>query len=178
LNFLGGLALIFGKPIFEIAVYRKSPDELYAEYEAAETKYLRSLDPQYPMIQIDSPQYAGLRFIRNQFWEKYGQPHPYNQAIGWVVLFAKPDQILAEYYKVPKKRLSRTVMRDRVRCQGKCFAVYLAGNETSKEIISDILRELRLLTSDSPFKGRYLDTIAFMQVAPYINWRRLIRESV
>jgi hypothetical protein len=91
--------------------------------------------------------------------------------------FAKPDQILSEYYKVPKKRLSRTVIRDRVRCQGKCFAVYLAGNETSKEIISDILRELRLLTSDSPFKGRYLDTTAFMQVAPYINWRRLIRES-
>jgi hypothetical protein len=170
--------LIFGQPIFEIAVYKKSPEELHAEYDAAETKYLRSLEPQYPMIQTDSPKYTGFRFLRNQFWEKYGEPYPYNRAIGWLILIAQRDQVLAEYYKVTKKRLSRTGARNRVSWQGKCFAVYVAGNETSKEIIAAILQELHLLTTDSPFRGRYLDTTAFMQIAPYINWRRLIRESV
>lgn len=166
-----------GNPIFEIAVYRKSPRELEVEYDASLTKYLQSLEPQYPAIEIDSPKYQGLRFIRNQFWEKHGQPYPYNQVIGWVVLFAKRDQILGEYYKITEKRLTRNCRRHCVKGQGKCFAIPLAGNETSKQIIAEIAEELRLLTAESPFKGRYLDTTAFMELAPYINWKRLIRES-
>jgi hypothetical protein len=166
-----------GSPIFEIAVYRKSPRELEVEYDASLTKYLQSLEPQYPEIDIDSPKYQGLRFIRAQFWEKNGQPYPYNQVIGWLVLFAKRDQIVGEYYKIAEKRLTRNCRRHRVKGQGKCFAIPLAGNETSKKIIAEIAEELRLLTVESPFKGRYLDTTAFMELAPYINWKKLIRES-
>jgi hypothetical protein len=169
--------IVFGNPIFEIPVYRKSPRELEAEYDASLTRHLQSLEPQYPMIEIDSPKYQGLRFIRDLFWEKYGAPYPYNQVIGWVVLFAKRDQVLAEYYKIMEKRLTRNCRRHRFKGQGKCFAIYLAGNETSKQIIAEITEELRLLTTESPFKGRYVDTTAFMQLAPYINWKKLIRES-
>ena len=165
------------EPIFEIAVYRKSQRELETECDAALEKYLRSLEPQYPFIEIDSAKYQGLRFIREQFWKEHGAPYPYNQVIGWVVLYAKRDQILAGYYKIGAKRLTRNCRRHRFQWQGKCFAHPLAGNETSKEIVADIVEELRLLTAESPFKGRYLDTRAFMRVAPYINWRRLIRES-
>jgi hypothetical protein len=168
--------VVLGNPIFEIAVYRKSPRELEVEYDASLTKYLQSLEPQYPAIDIDSPKYQGLRFIRNQFWEKYGQPYPYNQVIGWVVLFAKRDQILGEYYKIAEKRLTRNCRRRRVKGQGKCFAIPLAGNETSKKIIAEIAEELRLISAESPFKGRFVDATAFMQLAPYINWKKLIRE--
>src|SRR5262245_17297953 len=110
-----------GTPIFEIPVYRKSPRALESEYDASLTKHLQSLEPQYPKIEIDSPKYQGLRFIREQFWEKYGQPYPYNQVIGWVVLFAKRDQVLAEYYKITEKRLTRNCRRHRFKGQGKCF---------------------------------------------------------
>jgi hypothetical protein len=169
--------MLFGTPIFEIAVYRKSPRELAADYDAALTDYLQSLEPQYPMIKIEKPKYQGLRFIANQFWEEHGEPYPYNQIVGWVVLFAWRDQIVAEYYKIMAKRLTRNCRRHRVKGQGKCFAIYLAGNETGKQIIAEIAEELRLLTTESPFKGRYVDTRAFMQLAPYVNWKKLIREG-
>ncbi len=169
--------MLFGNPIFEIAVYRKSPRELEAEYDTALTKHLRSLEPQYPLIQIDSAKYQGLRFIRNQFWEQHGEPYPYNQAVGWVVLFAMRDQVFAEYYKITEKRLTRNCRRHRVKGQGRCFAIPLAGNETSKQIIAEITEELRLLSAESPFKGRYVDRAAFTRIASYINWRKLIRES-
>lgn len=169
--------MVLGNPIFEIAVYRKSPRELEVEYDTSLTKHLQLLEPQYPTIQIYKPKYQGLRFIRDKFWEKYGEPYPYNQVVGWVVLFAKRDQVLAEYYKITEKRLTQNCRRHRVKGQGICFAIYLAGNETSKQIVAEIAEKLRLLTAESPFKGRYVDITAFMHLAPYINWKRLIRES-
>jgi hypothetical protein len=169
--------VLFGTPIFEIAVYRKSPQELSAEYASALRKHLQSLEPNYPIIPIENAEYQGLRFIRNQFWEKYGEPYPYNQAIGWVVLFVKRDQILAECY-VTNKRLTRNSRRQRVKAQGRCFSIPLAGKETTKQIVAEITRELDLLSADSSFKGRYVDTKAFMKLAPYINWKRLVTESV
>jgi hypothetical protein len=169
--------MLFGNPIFEIAVYRKSPRELEAEYDSALTRHLQSLEPRYPTIRIEDAQYQGLRFIRDQFWEKHGQPYPYNQVIGWVVLYAWRDQVVAEYYKIINKRLTRNCRRHRVKVQGKCFAIYLAGNETNKEIIAEIIEQLRLLSAESPFKGRYVDTRAFMQLTHYIKWKKLIRDA-
>jgi len=167
------------EPIFEIAVYRKSQRELGAESDATLDKLLRSLEPEYPRIEIDSVKYQGLRFIRDDYWKQHGAPYPYNQVVGWVVLYAKRDQILAGYYKVDAKRLTRNCKRHAFRWHGKCFANYLDGNETNGEIVDGIVAELRSLTveSKSPFKGRYVDTRAFMRLAPYINWKRLIRES-
>jgi hypothetical protein len=135
---------------------------LEKEYDRALEKRIQLLDP----------------YMQNQFWEKHGEPYPYNQVIGWVVLFAKRDQVLAEYYKITEKRLTRNCRRHRVKSQGKCFAIYLAGNETAKKIVADIVEELRSLSAESPFKGRYVDTKAFMRLAPYINWKRLIKKSI
>jgi hypothetical protein len=164
-------------PIFEIAVYRKSPHALEKEYDCIFEKGIQRCDPYHPLSNTDR-ETQEFKYMQNHFWEKHGEPYPYNQVIGWVVLAAKRDQVLAEYYKTTEKRLTRNCRRHRVMGHGKCFAIYLAGNETPKKIVTRILEKLRLLSiDDGPFEGRYVDTKAFMRLAPYINWKKLIRES-
>lgn len=165
-----------GDPIFEIAVYRKSPPALEKEYDCVFEKWIQRCDPYHPLSSTGR-ETQEFKDRQNHFWEKHGEPYPYNQVIGWVVLFAKRDQILAEYYKSTAKNLTRNCRRHRVKGHGRCFAIPLAGNETAKKIVTDIVGELRLLSTDGPFKGRYVDAKAFMRLAPCINWKKLIRES-
>jgi hypothetical protein len=166
----------FGQPIFEIAVYRKSPDELQKAYDDSFEKEMQSIESPNPSSMNDRDNPA-FRYIKNQYWEKHGTPYPYNQAVGWVVLVAKHDQILAEYYKITEKRLTQNCRQHPVKWQGKAFAIYLTGKETNRKIVASIIEELRFLSAESPFKGRYVDIKAFMRIAPYVNWKRLVKES-
>jgi hypothetical protein len=85
------------------------------------------------------------------------------------------DQILVEYYKTTAKKLTRNCTRHRVKYEGY-ISILFAGNERNKNIAAEILEEMRLLSA-GPFKGRYVDTSAFMRLAPYINWKKMLRES-
>jgi hypothetical protein len=167
----------FGEPAFEIAVYRKSPGELDKEYEARLKREVLRLEPRLASNDIDYKQTEAFRFVRSRSWEENGTPYPYNQIVGWVVIVVKHDQILAEYYKVADSKLTRHSGRHPVRWQGKTFAIYLTGKETNKRIVRRLLEELRLLSEESPFKGRYVDTRAFERLSPYVDWRRMMRES-
>src|SRR5438552_6218423 len=105
-----------GEPIFEIAVYRKSPRALENEYDEDLVKLIHSLDPHYPLSKIS--QDPALNCIQHQFWKKRGEPYPYNQVIGWMLLVAKRHQILIEYYKSSAKRLTRNCRRHRIKYEG------------------------------------------------------------
>jgi hypothetical protein len=167
----------FGEPAFEIAVYRKSPGELDEEYEARLKREALRLDPRLAGGDVEYKKTDAFRFVRNHFWEKSGTPYPYNQIVGWVVLVVKHDQILGEYYKVADGTLTRHSGRHPVRWQGKAFTIYLTGRETNKKIVGRIMEELRLLSAESPFKGRHVDTRASERQSPYVDWRRLVRET-
>jgi hypothetical protein len=125
---------------------------------------------------IDFRSTDGYRFSKGRFWDKHGAPYPYNQIIGWVVLIACHDQILAEYFKITEKRLTRNCREHPVRWQGKAFAIYLSGDETNEEIYREILNELTGLSTGATFRGRYVDKKAFEIVGSYIDWRRLLKD--
>lgn len=164
-----------GDPMFEIAVYRKSPFELEKDFDCAFEKQIQRADPYHPLSSTDRENPA-FKSLRKTFLKKHGEPYPYNQVIGWVVLFAKRDQVLFECYKTTEKRLTRNCRRHPVKSLG-CFATPLTGNETAREIVALIVEELRSLSAESPFRGRYIDTKTFMRLSPYISWKKLIRES-
>lgn len=164
-----------GYPIFEIAIYRKSPGELEKDLNSAFEKKIQRADPYSPRTNSDH-QNPAFQFLKDKFWKEHGEPYPYNQVIGWVVLFARRDQILIKCYKVNAKSLTRYCRRHPFE-PVMCFSIPLGGNETAKEIVALIVEELRVLPTERPFKNGYVDTKAFMRLAPYINWKRLIRES-
>jgi hypothetical protein len=92
------------------------------------------------------------KFSKSRFWDKHGTPYPNNQIIGWVVLIPCHDQILAEYFKITEKRLTRSCRKYPVRWQGKAFAIYLSGNETNGWIYKEILNELMALSTGATLK--------------------------
>jgi len=165
------------EPIFEIAVYRKAPDVLEKEYEDAFERQIQRLEAMDPHHNMGRDQNQAFKVLRDHFWERRGTPYPYNDVVGWVILVVKRDQIAAGYFKISRKRLTWNCRQHPIKWEGKCFDICLAGNETTKQIIADIVAHLRALSADSPFKGRYVDTKAFMRLAPYIKWQKLIRES-
>lgn len=169
--------MIFGEPIFEIAIYRKSPEVLEKEQDALFEKQVQWVESQLIGSNIDYRATDTFKHAQGRFFEKNGAPYPYNQIIGWVVLIACHDQILAEYFEITEKRLTRNCRRHPVKWQGKAFNIYIVGDETNEEITKEILEELRLLPIEGPFKKRYVDTRAFENIAPYINWKQLLKNS-
>jgi hypothetical protein len=168
--------MIYGEPFFEIAVYRKTPEILRKEQEALFEKQVRWVESRLPanFAYRSSETY---KHSEHGFFEKNGSPYPYNQVIGWVVLVASRNQILAEYFKITGVRLGRHCRRHPMKWQGKAFEIYLERDETNDEILNEVLRELRLLSIKGPFKNRYLDTDAFEKLAPFTDLRRLIDSS-
>jgi neutral trehalase len=122
----------FGEPIFEIAVYRKSPDALQKEYDDWFEKEIHRLDPHRPISKIDREDQT-FKYVQNLFWEKHGTPYPYNQAIGWVVLIAARDQILAEYYKITGKRGGAKLQAISLQMARKMFRDLPRGKRNSEK---------------------------------------------
>lgn len=169
--------MVFGDPIFEIAIYRKSPDALEKEQETIFEKQVRLVESRLAGSGVDYRSSDTYEYSRNRFFEEYGSPYPYNQIVGWIVLIASYDNILAEYFKITEKRFTRKCRQYPFMWQGKAFEIHFTGNETNKEIVNEILKELRLLSLESPFKKRFIDKTAFEQIAPYVDWKKLMKDS-
>lgn len=162
---------MYGKPIFEIAIYRKSPNDLAKDLEKTYQNELLAINPYTDLTNYK--EHAAF----NYFWERHGQPYPYNQIIGWIILWARNDSILGEFYKVKAKKLTHNCRNYPFEWLGKAFDFPVFDSDTDHDIIKKIKIELKDLSKNGSFKGRFIDTQAFDNLAPYINWRRLIDEA-
>jgi len=61
---------------------------------------------------------------------------------------------------------------------GQAFDVYISDEDTDESISIRIREEIQLRTKSGRFKNRWIDLEAFDNLASYINWRKIVNESV
>lgn len=170
----GHCDMVYGKPVFEFAVYRKKPDELYEEYAARFEKQSRLLRQLLQRDGIDPTKDGTYIHFENAYYENLGRPYPYNQIIGWVQLIPDREQMIGEYFMQTVKRMTYRCNHKPIKWQGQAFILYLKGKETDSEITAKICDELQRLTKDGPFKRRYIETEPFLKIAPFVDWQKMV----
>lgn len=156
------------KHLFEIAIYRTSPNNYYSEMDTAKQSYLDKL---HISIEKNSETY---RVAEQHFDRDIWCPWYFNQAIGWLRLYVFRKSIRAEYYFIDAKSISKSVKYKRFLLQGKAFELNPSNSESSKDIYENIRDNIRNLNSEKPFKGRHIDIEKFENVGPHLNWRTIL----
>lgn len=163
---------MLGRLTFEMAVYRKSPDKLVEDLEKTYVNKLLAINPSTDLTNYkDRPAFQ-------YFWEEQGNPYSYNQVVGWLTLWVRKDSILGEYFKVTAKRLTHNCKKHPFEWKGEAFNFPILDKDANSDLIKRIKQELHQLSNNGVFKGRFIDTMAFDNLAPYIDWRKMIDEAV
>lgn len=163
---------MYGKRVLEIAVYRKDPEKLVADLNRLYLNRSLTFIPRLTMDELKAhPAY-------NYFWEGQGNPYPYNQVVGWIVLWTRSDSILGECYAVNGQRINHACKKLPFQWLGRAFDVYVFDDDTDTTIPVKIREEMKLLTKSGTFKNRWIDLEAFDNLAPYIRWCDIVDESI
>lgn len=163
---------MYGKRVFEIPVYRKDPEKLVADLDKIYVNEILRISPLSDVTNFK--EHRSYQY----FWKRQGNPYPYNQIVGWVVLWVRNDSILGEYYAVIGQRLTHACKKIPFEWLGRAFEVCILDDHTDETIRESIREEIQLLTTSGRFKNRWIDLEAFDNLAPYINWRKIVNESV
>jgi hypothetical protein len=156
-----------GTRLFEIPVYRVSPERWEEEREQELSRYIKD----------DDSEERRLRW-HWLFNDKYGL-YPYNQIIGWVhVGWVGPrGHIKCYYFRIPTKRIGRHFRQGRVREMGKIFELHVGYKKTSAEMLAAIRSALTSQTGvRGSLRGRYLDFEVFDNLTPALDLKTLLAD--
>src|SRR2546423_5686016 len=96
---------MYGTRVFEVAVYRKHPDKLVSDLDNVYINRMVRISPFTDVANFKDNRSYGY------FWGRQGNPYPYNQVVGWIVLWIRNESILGEYYALMGKRLTHACKR-------------------------------------------------------------------
>jgi len=155
------------KLCFEVPIYRCSEDK-YADEMAKEKA--RCLGPLNRLREKAPQSYATAerRFDENEWY-----PWPYNEAIGWIQISVHGTEIKGELYFVKAKKIRRSISK-RFHWTGEFFQIDVFPNDSSTKIYNTICAELDKFRSERPYRKRHVDTEAFRNIGPFVDWRRLV----
>lgn len=102
-------------------------------------------------------------------WSSYR----YGDLVGMIRLYAMTQQIRGEMYFV-KQRISRSLKRKDWCYLGKIFEWHRPGMFTNEEIFDWILNRLSEENKKGYFKKKHIDTEAFENAGPHIDFLSLI----
>jgi len=155
------------KLCFEVPIYRCNEDK-YADEMAKEKA--RCLGPLCRLREKAPRSYATAerRFDENEWY-----PWPYNEAIGWIQISVRGEEIKGALYFVKAKKVRRR-MSKRFHWAGELFEIDVLLNDSSTKIYKTICAELDKFRSEWPYRKWYVDTEAFRNIAPFVDWRRLV----
>jgi hypothetical protein len=156
------------KLVFEVPIYRCTKDQSSDEMAKARAICLGPLKK----LQGEAP--VSFAAAENRFDETESYSWLYNEAIGWIQLSVHGTEIKGELYIVKAKGVRRR-MRKRFQWAGDLFQVDVFPNDSSTKIYNTICTELDMYRSELGTKKRYLDTEAFHNTGPFVDWRRLVR---
>jgi hypothetical protein len=153
---------------FEMPIYRVTEAVFIERYRGDLDRFLATmLVPEGHVLS------EGLRLMATQhFWEKYGMPWRYNQAVGWVRLYALGSQVRGETWLARGTRHTATGRRE-YRVGGKAFEHWCHPGQTSDEIRGAVEEEL-LTFARTLRRGHVLDLECFHAIAPFVDWRALV----
>lgn len=152
---------------FEIPIYRCSPDQHASRFADEKRKSLLPLEA----TRDTAPE--SLVISAQWFDEWHWYPWRYNEAIGWLRLYALGSQIRGELWYVKAKRIVRET-RKRIFFVGKEFEISFRATDQNAEIAEVVLQTLRDLKRRPFCRKRYVDLECFELVARHMDWQGLL----
>lgn len=159
-----GASLERGKLLFELPVYRVSPDRWHREKGEVADRFRR-------MYEIDDD-LPGIK------WAVHGEvPFQYNQAIGWLrVIWDGPGPAIKAYaYRMRGRRFGQDFKPRPLDWLGKAFEIWFTRDDGSEAIAEDIRSAAwATVKRDGLFPHRWIDLEAFETLAPVIDFPTLL----
>jgi len=153
--------------IFEIPVYRLSPDDYQKEIEKEKRKHLLirwKTDKNLSKEQIEEVE----RFYNYYYWK----PWFYNEIIAYVRVYCDGRKVYGDLYKVTVKSI-RKWFKKNFEYWGKFFEVWY-HEESNDEFVEIIKYFLKESVKSYFWRKRYVDFEAFDRVARVIDWKKLV----
>ncbi|WP_172249986.1 hypothetical protein [Saccharibacillus deserti] len=152
-----------GKLLFELPVYRLSKEAFREETD----KVLAKRIPE--SIKDDE---ALCRELRRM----YKHPYHYNEAVGWIQIYADGIQLVAYYYFVVSDRVRRG-FKKKYEHRGKAFEMGTFMGQTNEDILAGLFDRISSLSHYEPFKGYVISTDPLKNVGAYVDWKTLINSN-
>lgn len=112
---------------------------------------------------------------RDDMMHIYGGCWMYNEIIGWIRLYIIGDQLRGEYFAVRAKRIVRTRRKTFEFKTSKLAPEVSVPSGASNKQIYDLLRDY-VNACQRELRGRYIDTEILDNLAPYIDWKRMLTD--
>ncbi len=167
---------------FEIPIYRVSRERYGKEVEVEKEKLLAPLRDLWNSVSSKPVEESeAYQYVKNNFDREHGtHVWRYNQAIGWLRLFASDhSHIRVDYYWV-KGRITKNLKNKLFRyCfEEKTFELDILPAMTSHEIYLLLRQRLEELMGKEPFRKYYIDLEPFQNISPFIDWRALLDADI
>lgn len=164
--------------IFEVFIYRLSVEKRKAEREK---HFSKIYDPKKYFLRkewnnlTEKEKQHFLQEKRLRFEEKFeGRAWKYNDIVGYIAIFTSRMQVKADYWYI-EGRIRHDMKKQPFHFGGKAFEISLDRTDKRETIYKKVLAKLNNLDNEQPFKGRFIDTESFENLAPYVEWERLTK---
>ena len=160
--------------LFEIAIYRVTPEKWHADIDARVALHREAYFRQVPEGYVPPPD---VILHHEGLWAATSGasvPYPYNEVVGWVRLDADdPGHIKGDAWRTRQNRVRRNFC-PQYEAIGRVLETLVLGDETCDEIVRDLREQLVGLTRGREvFQALYIDLEAFDTVAPLLDWPTL-----
>ena len=156
-------------PIFDIPIYRCTPEEHSLEVEATLNKQLDNMPIQ------PSERERWKQELRLRHDDKYWMRWRYNHTIGWLQLYTFGADIHACEYWVTAKHITPCPSHKTFAWnKDKAITVVVFPNMSDAEIYSEVDKELLSLAKSKQYRKRYIDLTNFHNIGPYVRWKELL----
>jgi hypothetical protein len=157
--------------LFEIPVYRSSPEERLRETD----DLIAGVQEHADALAVDLPGQRevaeGYREARERVVRRSLRPFLYNEMIGVIRLYQDGGSIKGELWRQPHQRFRRDWVHHAYQPWTRVVEYAPAfGPETSIEVYEALLEWLVELPTGGTLNGRYVDLHAFRRVGPHIDW--------
>lgn len=160
--------------LFEIPIYRVSEEQFGKDYDEALEKHFLEV---YPGKGRSAVGESIQNSVEQHFWETYGMPWRYNQAVGWMRVFVLGSQVRGELWFTDAEKLTRHPQQRKIRLQGKAFEIPTLPEETSDQILAEVRKEILSATKVIRKSALVCDLECFDNVAPLLNWKALTTQA-
>jgi hypothetical protein len=165
--------MAFGNPIFQIPIYRCSPQEHQKEVEEKLQWHLDNMRVVGDAARKAWRKKLELRYD-NAFWARWR----YNHIIGWLRLYVRGSDILAELYWIDAERIVKQPKRKTlVWSSYREIHVSVSPDMSNRETYEALEHALVALQEQRLYRSRYIDMTEFRNLGPYVKWKSLITKG-
>jgi len=107
--------------------------------------------------------------------EKYWRVYDYNEVIGWVALYPRPQAIRAEHWTT-LQRPSKVLIRKQFDPKGKLFQIRVRGL-SDNQIYERLINAFEDTKKYSYLSKYHFDLEAFKTTGKFVNWRNVLETA-